>query len=341
MATIYKPTTGEDPLAELPQYGGAGGSAQVMKFSAGQKFKELFGRNPTASELSLLAPYYNGNDPNIVNTAGGDAAVAQYYQQISNSPENLAKRQQEQYAGEAGQYGDTIDQLFQSNIGRAATSEEKAHFGSLMASGQYDAYTLGQSLQQLPESVRKQDEEFRKSLSADLQSQGERYFSEKLLPSIQSQFARQGRNVDSSSYAAALAQAGQQQNLDRESFLRDLTANQYAGSQAGARQDYQNYLNRYYQTQDYATQRTDSLSDASRQRLYDVLDYQQQAKDYENYLKRYGKKSTFPSGAAGSLLGTGLGALLAAPTGGMSVLAGGLLGGSLGGSAGSLFGGGQ
>lgn len=42
-------------------------------------------------------------------------------------------------------------------------------------------------------------------------------------------------------------------------------------------------------------------------------------------------------GGLGTLLGTGLGALLALPTGGMSVLAGGALGGALGGGAGSLF----
>jgi len=44
-------------------------------------------------------------------------------------------------------------------------------------------------------------------------------------------------------------------------------------------------------------------------------------------------------GSAGALLGTGIGALLAAPTGGMSLAAGGMIGGAIGGGAGSLAGG--
>lgn len=42
--------------------------------------------------------------------------------------------------------------------------------------------------------------------------------------------------------------------------------------------------------------------------------------------------------ALGSLLGTGLGAALAIPTGGLSVPAGAAMGGSIGGSAGAMFG---
>ena len=44
-------------------------------------------------------------------------------------------------------------------------------------------------------------------------------------------------------------------------------------------------------------------------------------------------------GGAGSLIGTGLGALLAVPTGGLSLLGGAALGGALGGGAGGLLGG--
>ena len=44
-------------------------------------------------------------------------------------------------------------------------------------------------------------------------------------------------------------------------------------------------------------------------------------------------------GGLGALVGTGLGALLAVPTGGMSVLAGAQLGGALGGAGGSALGG--
>jgi hypothetical protein len=53
------------------------------------------------------------------------------------------------------------------------------------------------------------------------------------------------------------------------------------------------------------------------------------------YLAKVNQSSNL--GGLGSLLGTGLGALFALPTGGMSVLGGSMLGGSLGGGLGSMI----
>src|ERR1039457_1136172 len=89
---IYDSPDGSTPLTALPQYGGAGGSLQAASYYAGQDFLATFGRNPSQQELNQLAPTYMG-DPNIANQAGGRAAIAQYYQNIANSPANLQKRQ--------------------------------------------------------------------------------------------------------------------------------------------------------------------------------------------------------------------------------------------------------
>ena len=304
---------------------------------ATRDFKELLGRDPTPEELAMIVPAYIGADPHTPNVAGGKAFIAQFAQNERNNPEAVYKRKQEQYLKDAPQHYGTIDQLFQTGLGRGATDQEKAHFGSMLASGQIDPYTLGTYLQQLPEAVKQQDEQFRKGLTSDLQGQDQRYFQENILPSIQSSFAKAGRSVDSSGYAAALAQAANQQNLSREGFLRDLTASQYGGSQARAREDYMGTVARQYGLQDYSRARTDQLSDMMTQRMFDIDNYNRQKSAYDQYLSRYGKRSSGLGRGIGSLAGMGLGALLAAPTGGMSLGVGAMLGGTAGGTFGGLF----
>lgn len=63
-----------------------------------------------------------------------------------------------------------------------------------------------------------------------------------------------------------------------------------------------------------------------------------QKQAYDQYLQRYGKRNSGQGQAIGSLAGMGIGALLAAPTGGMSLGAGAMLGGMMGGAGGSFFG---
>lgn len=299
-------------------------------------FKNQAGRDATAEELNgfLQKSFYQSW------IAPGElqytdlTAIANNY--ISNNFD-VAKLQRERGKSEApNQYGQVND-IFKSVLGRDADQSEKDHFGQLLASGDLDPYTLSTWVQSLPESVKKQDADFRASLTGDLQKQDVQYLQEQVLPSVQSAFAAQGRDPGSSGFANSLALAAQSQNRDRESFLSNLTASQYMGNKQAAYGDYLNSVGRYQQGQDYSRARAAQLSDSSTNRIYDVQNFNMQRSAYEDYLRRFGKRNS-SLGGIGSLAGMGLGALLAAPTGGMSVLGGAMLGGQIGGAGGSLLG---
>ena len=322
------------------QWQGTGGGETAQKYYAWKKFAQLFGRNPTQGELDQLYGAYGAGDANKTNVGQGDSVIAQYYNQQTNTPEKQYADQQAAYLKDAPKFYDQINQQFQSSVGRDATQEEKDHFGSLLASGQVDSYGVGQWLSQLPEAVTKQDQAFRTGLSSDLQKQDAQYYNEQVLPGIQSQFANQGRDINSSGFANSLALAAQGQNRQREGFLSNLTAAQYGGNKQNAYDQYLNSVGRYQGMQDYSRQRTDMLSDQTRNRTYDIQNFNMQKQAYDDYLSRYGKRS---SGAgigalAGGLLGAGLGIGLAGPGGGA---AGGQLGYSIGsgtgGGIGSFF----
>lgn len=326
---IMQSPTGETPLTELPQYGGAGGSNQAAQFYAGQDFRQMFGRNPTASELTQLAPAYMSDDPNIANQVQGRSLLAQYFQSLSNTPERQAAQKQKEYEAKAPQYYDEINQQYQQALGRDATDSEKKHFGALRASGNVDSYTVGEFLAALPEAVKKQDESFQQNLTGKLQSQDQQYYQENILPAIQQSFAKDGRSFDSSAYAAMLAKAAQQQNTNRDSFLSNLSASQYAGSQGLAQSAYGNAYNNYNNLQNYSMLRSNQLQDAFTGRSNDLQDYEMQKQAYDQYLQRYGKRNSVGMGALqGGMSGAGTGAMVGGPWG---ALIGGVGGAALGG----------
>lgn len=301
-------------------------------------YQKIFGRAPTEIEIAEAYPSL-GTDPNLLDRTNMEAFLAQLYRAEQNNPQAIAKRQMAEYQAGAPKFYDQISQMFQGTLGRDATDSEKQHFGSLMAEGTTDAYTIGQYLQALPESVRKQDEEFRKSLGTELQSQDTRYYQEQILPAIQQQMAQQGRQVSSSGFANAALQAAQGQNRQRESFLSNLTAAQYGGSQGLAQDAYKQAYGTYLANQDYAKQRAAQLQDQTTGRMNDIVNFNMQKQAYDDYLKRYGKRGT-NWGAIGSMLGTAAGAGLGFMAGGPAgAYLGANVGGGLGGAAGYGFGG--
>lgn len=315
------------------EFQGTGGGVEAQRYYAWKKFSQLFGRNPTEAELSQLAGAYASGDANKANVSGGDSVIAQYYNSQVNTPEQQAKDQQKKYLEEAPQYYDDINSQFQGQFGRDATDEEREHFGSLMASGGLNSYTLGQYLTQLPEAVKKQDAEFQESLRTKTSAEDARYFNEQIMPGIQSNFAKSGRSFESSGFANALAQAAQQQNVNRESFLTNLSAEQYGGNKANAYNEYLNSVGRMQAGQDYSRGRRDQLGDALQGRLYDIQNFNMQKQAYDDYLSRYGKrKSPFAGALGGAFQGASIGATAGGPWG---AVAGGLGGGLLGGFAGS------
>lgn len=308
---IIQPANEEALLAELPKYGGAGGSQQAGEYYAGQDFFKMFGRNPTASELASLSPYYQSGDPNIANQSGGRSAIAQYYQTQLNDPSRLEAIKQKKLQAEAPKFYAKINGMFNQSLGRDATESEKQHFGSMLATGTIDEYTVEQFLSTLPENVKKQDEEFRASLNNTLQSQDSQYYQEQIAPALQAMATKQGRSLDSSGVNNSLALAAQQQNRQRESYLSNLTAQQYGNSQNLAQQNYQQAYGTYQNLQDYNRQRSYGLQDQQTARTNNMSDYAIQSQAYNNYLAKYGKRNNGMSGAAsgaasGALLGTSI-----------------------------------
>lgn len=273
-------------------------------------YRKVYGRDATQAEINTVFPII---DQDKVGYQTALSFVQQQKNNEDNAPDKVYARQQAEYREKAKEHYGSIDNLFNQYLGRTATQEEKDHFGALLASGQVDAYTVGNYLQNLPENVRKQDEEFRKSLSTELQGQDERYFNESILPSIQSQFAQQGRDVRSSGFASSLAQAATQQNRQREQFLSNLSAQQYKGNRSAAREDYLNNLSRQYGLEDYSRQRASQLQDQSTNRLYEIQNFNMQKQAYEDYLRRYGKRNSGLGSMIGGLVGLGAGALTKNP----------------------------
>lgn len=269
-------------------------------------YQSMFGRYPTAQEVSQANPMYTPNRE----------AGAAWLSGIAKTATNPITAQPK--------YAD-VDSAFQQYLGRSATQEEKDHFGSMLANGQTDVYGLGTMLQQLPDYVKKQDAEFRSSLSSDLQTSNSKYFSEKILPAIQKQFTDQGRSFDDSGFKAATVLAAEDQNTGMDSFLANLTANQYEGSKANARSDYWNYLTRNWQTTDAGTARGN-----------DIMDYNTQKQAYDDYLRSYGKRSN--AAGIGSLVGGTAGAVAGSFSGTpFGVAAGWQAGSGIGGGVGSFF----
>jgi len=264
---------------------------------------ESLGRMPTESEYAEILPIWR-QDPDL-----GRSAVSQLKEREKTSPEFLK--------GKAGEYSGDVNALFQQYLGRNADPSEVEHFGGLLAGNQTDKYTLGEWLKQQPEYQNVQDKAMREGLTGELQKQNEQYFSEKILPTIQSSLLRSGRSTDSSGYAAMLARAAQEQNTQRESFLNNLTAQQYMGNKAAANADYTNKMANWYDTQNYGRQRSDALADRYYARAQELQNYDIQKNAYEQYLRNYGKRSGGIGSLVGGLIGAGAGAYFGGPAGGM------------------------
>lgn len=332
------------PLASLPQYGGAGGGQQAQNYYAGQEFAKLFGRNPTQAELDQFSGYYSG-DPNMANLAAGNSAISAYYQaQSAPTPQDIFNRQQQQYKQNAPQFHDQVAQQFQSLLGRAPTQQELDHFGTLMASGQTDAYQLGQYLQQTPEYANAQDTQFRTQLGGQLNDINSQFFTKNIQPSIMGQFASQGRDVSGASTGLqyALANAAKEMQTQTSQYLAGVGASQYQGREAQATSDYQNMLSQNYGLQNAGVGNQMSMNNALFGNSLNFANTSQQQGQLMSYLRGMGRGSGTNWGSIGGLAGGGLGAGLGFMAGGPAgAMLGYGIGSGVGGTAGGLFGGGR
>lgn len=279
-------------------------------------FENTYGRAPTQDEMNQALPaFQDPANPHITNTSGGNSFISQMHTATENTPDKLYKKQQEEYLANAPQHFGSVQQLFQTHLGRAATQDELNHFGSLLASGTTDAYGLQQFLQQQPEYTQKQDKQFQEGLSGQMQGYDKQYFSESILPAIQQAYAKQGRSFDSSAFANSATQSAQQQNTTRQNYLAQLSASQYGGRQQNAYNDYTGMV----QNQNALTNAGINAQYAGIQnaqtRGQNIQDYGTQAQLYNQYLARYGKRNNGLGGMLGGLAGAGLGGWLGGPGG--------------------------
>jgi hypothetical protein len=328
---------GQTPLASLPTYGGSGGDATSAAYYAGQDFYNMFGRNPTAQELAQLTPAYIDPNGHIANLAGGKAQVAAYYQQQTNTPENIYNQQQQQYLTQAPQFANQVTSAFQTELGRAPTADELSHFGALMASGQ-DAYQVQQALQQTQEYQNTQNTNFQNQLQGQLQQSNSTYFNQFIAPSLQAQNAQSGQAPGSSALTAQLSQAALQQNQGLQNFLAGVTAQNYQNSTANASNQYNQLMSQQYGLQNANV--TSGIQNQQNNTAYNqqLNLYQMQQQAYNNYLNQYGKRSGNQGigQLAGGILGAGVGAYA---TGGspQGIGTGYSVGSGLGGGIGALI----
>lgn len=312
MAINTDPTNGETPIAgDAPtqwgqgQWQGAGGGSQAQQFYAFQDFVKQFGRNPTQSELSMLAPNYSSGDPNKVNNSAGQGAIAAYYNSMANTPTNIQASQNaaalKAYQGGQAGFDATTTAAFQQATGRAPTADELSHFGGLLASGAIDSYGLSQLVGQTAEAQQKQTADYQNTLSTNLQSTQGDYFKNYIDPSILSQTAAAGRDPNSSGVQQAEVQAGKQQNYDLQNYLANFGASQYGQSAAVQQGVYGQYLNQQYGLQNAGISQQLGQQNYMQQQNTNLANYQVQQNAYNNYLQKYGK----PNGLLNNI-GTGL-----------------------------------
>ena len=301
------------------------------------QFNSMFGRDPTTSEYDMLLPSYNsqGTDwgrTGEQNVLYGNAALASYYQSQQNTPEALAAKQQSDalaayQKGQSG-YDATTNQAFQSATGQAATSDELSHFGSLLASGQIDAYGLSQLVGQTQAAQQYQTQQYQNTLSQNLQATQGDYFKNYINPSILSQTAAAGRDPNSSGVQQAEVQAGKQQNYDLQNYLANFGASQYGQSAQNQQGVYQQYLNQQYNLQNAGISQQLGQQNYMQNQNTNFSNYQLQQNAYNHYLNNYGNRG---NGATGAIGGATSGAAL-----GTSILPG--WGTAIGGVAGGIAG---
>lgn len=336
------PINGESPLANQSPWTGAAGGQSAASFTAAQEFAQIFGRNPTASELAQLTPSFMSGDPNRLNQAGGNAAVASYYDSFANTPGNITAQQNQKalQAYQSGQSGfdATTNSAFQQATGQAATSDELSHFGSLLATGQIDAYGLSQLVGQTQQAQQYQTQQYQNQLSQNLQQTQGDYYKNYINPSILSQTASAGRDPNSSGVQQAEVQAGQQQNYQLQDYLANFGASQYGQSAQNQQGVYQQYLNQQYNLQNAGV--SQQLAGNANLTGYNqnLANYQYQQSAYQNYLNSYGRSN---GGAAGALGGAAAGAKLGSLAGPWGTAIGAVGGGLAGYFGGSSKGGGN
>lgn len=286
------------------QYSGVNSQNDVSNIQALKSFQSIMGRDPNANEYAQIVPIFQQSNGQTL----GNAWLSQYKQQYDQNPANRT--------GEAGKYSDQINQQFQSMLGRAATSDEVNHFGSLLATGNVDAYQLQDFLRGTPEYQTQQDTQFRSGLGKQLEDSDVNFFN-RAKQGVMSQFMQNGTG-NSSALDSALTDLMGQVSQQRDAYLTSLSAQQYGNNKDLALGNYQNTQNQYLQNQGYNRQQSQNQQNYIQGRSDNLTDYNRQMSDYMNFMNTYGGRSKGQNplyAIGGGLLGAGVGGAVGGPAG--------------------------
>lgn len=300
-------TNNGDPRNFLNQRYGITSARDLGYYSAYQTARDVLGREINANEFAQIVPIFGNGSPEEISA--GRAYLAQIAQQERLNPNSAYNRQR------AGGFSGDINTIFSDLLKRGASQDEINHFGSMLSSGQIDAYSLRQFVSQLPEYTQTQDRMFRDDLSKELEASDTRSF-QRQSGNVISDYANRGI-YNSPSLDYALTDLMGKIAEKRQSYLTDLTAKQYQGNKVAARDDYQTTLNNMFDEMGYNRRRSDQLQDVYRDRSFDAGDYYRQREDYMNFLGSQPRRRSNPfayaaqgamAGSPGGGWGAGIGA---------------------------------
>lgn len=243
----------------------------VSNAAAYNNFKSIVGRAPTASELAQALPIFQ--QANGVTL--GNAWLSQYKQQLLQNPNDPLNKDK------SGTFSDSINQTFKTMLGRNATQDELNHFGGLLATGNTDQYQLQDFLRGTPEYQSSQDKQFRNDLSGQLQENDLKFY-DRAKQGVISQFMQNGTG-NSSALDSALTDLMGQVSQQRDSYLAQLSAQQYGGNKNLALGNYQNTQNQFLDNQNMSRQNSMNQMSYLTGRSNELSDYNRQMQDYMNF----------------------------------------------------------
>lgn len=249
-----------------------------------------YGYNPTPAEINTMVSFWS--DKGIGGSAG---AIAQYMlgkQQVqeaqANSPEALYARQQQEWQQAAPKHYDAVNQMVQQLLGRPASQDELTHYGTILASGQADAYTVGQFIQSLPEYQNAQDTKFRQGLDQQLQDSDLNFFN-RAKGSIAERYALMGR-ATSPAVDVAMTDLAAQLSEKRQNYLAQLSAGQYGGNKAAALGQYESNRQNLVDRSNASTNANYGAYTGNVNRFNNLQDYNTQAMNWQNAMEQFSPK---------------------------------------------------
>lgn len=243
--------------------------------------QQMLGRDLTPEEIAMVKPIFSQEN----GVQLGNAWLAQLkLQEAQNpsSPGNVKKSEE---------FSNQVNDYFKNMLGRDATADEKTHFGSLMATGNLDAYGLNQFLQGSSEYQSQQDKKFRSELGNELQQTDLNFFN-RAKQGVISQFMQNG-TYGSSALDSALTDLMGQIADKRSQYMADLSSNQYKGNKDLALGNYKQAMNDYINEKDYNRGLTQKNMDYYTGRSNELTDYQTQKNDWMNYMNNQKQPSNF------------------------------------------------